>query len=158
LPGGIALGAYFFLQNQPGYDWRLRVIQGEVRFIGNIYPEDANYPVVIQPEEVPEIPVSLYFERSNLTLDVQNEAILTEIGTLETGIANTANATWQHIIESSLSAEEIVRLILSSVANKLSVNLTTGTVRTRDVDDTKDRLVVVTDANSQRVSVTRDAT
>jgi hypothetical protein len=157
LPGGISLGAYFFLQNQPGYDWRLCVLQGEVRFIGNIYPEDANYPMVIQPAVVPDIPISLYFERSNLSLDSQNDTIVAQLDTLEMAVANTANATWQHVIESSLTAEEMTRLILSAVANKLSINLTTGIVRTRDVADTKDRLVVETDANSQRVSVTRDA-
>lgn len=67
----------------------------------------------------------------------------------------TAANVWTYIIEGSLTAERFMRLILASVANKLSGAATT-TVSIRDVADTKNRIVATVTADGDRTSVTLD--
>lgn len=74
----------------------------------------------------------------------------------EYSLPQISDAVWQRAIESGLTAEQFMRLILASAGNNLSID-PDGTVRLRDVANTKDRLVVTTNEQGERLSVTRDA-
>lgn len=69
----------------------------------------------------------------------------------------TAANVWAYIIEGSLTAQNVMRLIFASVVNKLSGAATT-TVKIRDLADTKDRITATVDADGNRTAVTVDAT
>lgn len=68
----------------------------------------------------------------------------------------TAANVWAYVIEGALTAQGVFRLILASVANKLSGAATT-TVSIRDLADTKNRIVATVDVDGNRSSVTVDA-
>jgi hypothetical protein len=54
-----------------------------------------------------------------------------------------------------MTVGDALRIILAAVAGK-STGAEVGTFRFRDVADTKDRIVAVTDANSNRTTMTLD--
>lgn len=58
-------------------------------------------------------------------------------------------------IEGGLNLTQAIRLILASAANKVS-GAETGTIRFRDHNDTKDRIVATVDSNGNRSAVTKD--
>jgi len=68
-----------------------------------------------------------------------------------------ATAVWNSVIESGYTADETMKIMLSSLAGKLSGAGGT-TIRIRDVNDTKDRIVAVVDADGNRATITLDAT
>lgn len=68
----------------------------------------------------------------------------------------TAANVWAYVIEGSLTAQGVFRLILASVVNKLSGAATT-TIKIRDLADTKDRITATVDADGNRSSVSVDA-
>jgi len=65
--GGLFAGSFFFLQNQSGYDWRIRPQEAdhELLVIGNLYPEDATLPMFVPT--LGNYTVTLKLERSSLT-------------------------------------------------------------------------------------------
>ncbi|RLG44995.1 MAG: hypothetical protein DRN81_03160 [Thermoproteota archaeon] len=91
------------------------------------------------------------------TVDGIVDSILVDTGTtLPASIAALNDITVADIIagvaEGSLDLQAILRIILSAVAGKTTTN---GT-RFRDVADSKDRIVAVTDASKNRTSMTLD--
>lgn len=71
--------------------------------------------------------------------------------------AGAGGNPWSAIIESGYTAEEILRLIASVLAGKVS-GAGTGTETFRDIGDTKDRIVATVDSSGNRTAITRDAT
>lgn len=69
--------------------------------------------------------------------------------------AGSAGNPWATIIESGLTAEEILRLVAAALAGKVSGAETT-TVTIRDLGDTKDRIVATVDASGNRTAVVLD--
>lgn len=67
----------------------------------------------------------------------------------------TAAQVWQYLIENGLSAEELMRVIVSAAVGKAS-GAGTGTMRYRDLADTKDRIVAAA-AGGNRTDVVLDA-
>lgn len=143
---GIYITSYFFLTN----GWRIR-------------PNEASYSltvsngVLLTEEGVDPFVATLgtYQVLIRYSQPIKSETIATG----GAGATITPAEVWQdHDVESGLTPEQTLRLILSAVSGKLTINNTTGVIRTRDVADTKDRLVVTSDGNSQRISVTRDGT
>ncbi|GAG80180.1 unnamed protein product [marine sediment metagenome] len=65
LPGGLVVGAYFFLQNQAG--WRIRPCETDHELLikGNLYPEDEGLPMFVST--LGGYTVSISLERSSLT-------------------------------------------------------------------------------------------
>lgn len=59
------------------------------------------------------------------------------------------------VVEGAMTMQQAMRCLLAAITNKL-LDVETGTLRFRNVADTKDRMTVVTDANHNRTSVTRD--
>lgn len=75
-------------------------------------------------------------------------------GTLTT--ANVADAVWDALCESGVTNKAALRIILATLAGKLS-GAPTGPIVIRDVNDTVDRVTASVDANGNRSSVTLDA-
>jgi len=72
-----------------------------------------------------------------------------------TGDIPTVAEIWDHTIEGSYSAEEVVRLIAAVLAGKTS-GFGTGTVYFRDLGDSKNRIEAAVDGIGNRSSVTTD--
>lgn len=147
IAAGIFITSYFFLMN----GWRIRPYESS-------YSLTVSNGVLLTAEGVDPFVATLgtYQVLVRYSQPIKSETVATGGGG---GSSITVSDIWQgYDVEGGFTPEQMLRLILSSVTGKLSVNLETGVVRTRDVADTKDRLVVVTDENDQRLSVTRDAT
>lgn len=79
---------------------------------------------------------------------------LTSVRLSTTGVADI----WAYVIEGSWTAVMYMRLMAAALFGKLS-GAATATVTIRDVDDTKDRMVVTVDADGNRSAFgTRDGT
>ena len=79
---------------------------------------------------------------------------------LNTGVplsAATIDAILDDVVEGSTSLRQAVRLMLASLVGKASGG-GSSTVSFRDLADSKNRIVMTTDANGNRTAVTRDAT
>jgi hypothetical protein len=75
--------------------------------------------------------------------------------------AGSASNPWTEVIESGLTAAEILRLIVAAVAGKSArADLGGGVLEItyRDLADSKDRIVAETNSSNERTSVTRDGT
>lgn len=72
--------------------------------------------------------------------------------------AGSAANPWTEVIESGLTAAEVMRLILASAALKTDGPTpgTAGTVTIRDVADSKDRITATVDENGYRTSIVLD--
>jgi len=94
------------------------------------------------------------------------DAILSDTGTdgvaISAATANQIADAWLDRVDgieggaNSLTPRQAMRIIISAVSQILSGAATT-TVRTRDTNDTKDRLVVTVDSDGNRTAVTMDA-
>ncbi|MBX7251633.1 MAG: hypothetical protein K1X50_06580, partial [Candidatus Promineofilum sp.] len=71
--------------------------------------------------------------------------------------AGAVDAIIDEVVEGSTTLRQAVRLMLASLVGKASGG-GTSTVSFRDLADTKNRVVMTTDANGNRTAVTRDAT
>lgn len=71
--------------------------------------------------------------------------------------AATVDAIIDEVVEGSTTLRQAVRLMLASLVGKATGG-GTSTVSFRDLADTKNRVVMTTDANGNRTAVTRDAT
>jgi hypothetical protein len=77
-------------------------------------------------------------------------------GTAPTAQQNAA-AVWASVLEGTLTAEQMQRLLLAVLAGKVS-GAGTSTERFRDLADTKDRVVVTADESGNRSTVVVDGT
>jgi hypothetical protein len=75
-------------------------------------------------------------------------------GTLTT--ANVGDAVWNALCEAGITNREALRVVLASLAGKLS-GAPTGPIVIRDVNDTKDRITATVDMDGNRTAVTLDA-
>ena len=72
--------------------------------------------------------------------------------TLDALIDVSAAAVWQYVIEGTKSALKLLRLILSAVTLKTSGG-GTPTLKSRDLADTKDRIILTVDKDGNRTDV-----
>jgi hypothetical protein len=128
-----------------------------------------------------EIPAYIYLQNgwrihpdeADHTLNVTNGVLLVEGGGdpfVDTTGAYTVRINYQQpvqaitvpglilgeFIESSVTMEQALRLMLAALAGKLS-GAPGGPIVIRDVNDTKDRITATVDANGNRTAVTTDA-
>lgn len=68
-----------------------------------------------------------------------------------------AQAVWEAAIDGGYTAEELMRLMSSAMAGKVSGAEGTTTIF-RDITDTKDRITATVDTNGNRTAITLDAT
>lgn len=92
-----------------------------------------------------------YTVRINYQQPVQ--AIVTSTG----GGGSDATEIWNHSIEGTFSAKEVMRLLVAVAAGKTEIETTNnGAVVTfRDINDTKDRIIAEME-NSKRINITLD--
>jgi hypothetical protein len=80
-------------------------------------------------------------------------------GTTDYSVAVTpesiAQATWEEEIENSYTAKEAIRIVLATLAGKVS-GAGTSTITFRDINDSKDRLVADVDGTGNREAITID--
>lgn len=69
--------------------------------------------------------------------------------------AGSAGDPWISVIESGLSAKEVLRIMLAALAGKTS-GAPGPTIAFRDIDDTKDRISGTVDTDGNRTEVTLD--
>jgi hypothetical protein len=67
----------------------------------------------------------------------------------------TAEDIWNHAVEGQYTATEILRLMAAVLAGKVS-GADTSTIKFRDLEDTKDRIIAETDSAGNRTSVIKD--
>ena len=91
LGGSRVVGAYFFLQNQPGADWRIRPSEAdhELVIVGNLYSEDPTQPMIIPT--LGEYTVTVHIEKSSLT-----QKIITGSGVTQQDKEDIAVEVWTH--------------------------------------------------------------
>ena len=133
---GEVSGRNFFFKNDEG--WRIRPSEEdqETVLVGNLFKNDSTLPMFIPT--VGAFTALITFQRSSLAL-VENGNIADQI------------------VEGSITAQHVFRLILSTLGGKVS-GVTTTTESFRDPADSKDRVVVTLDANNNRTSVVLDLT
>ena len=78
LGGTRVVGAYFFLQNQVGADWRIRPSEAdhELVIVGNLYPEDSTQPMIVPT--LGEYTVTVHIEKSSLTQKIISGSGITQ--------------------------------------------------------------------------------
>lgn len=94
-----------------------------------------------------------YIVRINYQQPVQAISFSSEGGG---GSAPTVDDIWGRVIDSTLSAEQILRIVAAALAGKVSGAAGTSIVF-RDLADTKNRIAATVDAHGNRTAVTLDA-
>lgn len=92
--------------------------------------------------------------QNNVSINASNSAGLINVSG---GGSLTAAQVWQHLVEGTFSAEEILRLIAAALAGKISGG-STNTVTIRDVSDTKPRIVATVNSAGDRTALVLDKT
>jgi len=148
IPGGFTGDSYFLINN-----WKLLYDPRVVAITGILFSDDYSTPYYFVEDGSPVFPAQV----SSLvnTVETKTNVVTGDLASVPTSADNAA-AVWQRVLESSLTAEEIVRLMASMLTGKVS-GAGTGTETFRDLDDAKDRVVVTVDENGNRTAVTRDA-
>jgi hypothetical protein len=140
LGGGLFIPPYYFLLN----GWRVRPMEANHTLIitGNL---------VVQGGGVPVVPTLGTFNVSvQYTVPVQAQGISTSGG----GGA-TAAQVWQQTIESGLSAEQMLRIMLAALSGQTS-GIGTAVESYNAVDNSKPRLTATFDAQGNRTGVVLD--
>lgn len=92
-----------------------------------------------------------------VSLIIGNAAGLIAVDTGGGGGGYTPAQIWQHTVEGSLTAEQIVRVLLSVLAGKVS-GAGTGVESFRNLADTKTRVASTVDEDGNRTAVVLDGT
>lgn len=130
---------------------------------GSAYPAGSNYSLIIATGTIGGKSASGYVIGSfsiEARAGIYNAAgIRSAVGlasaNLDTQFSNIPSAVWSAVIETGYTAKNAFRLVLSSVAAKLSGAATTN-VKIRDINDAKDRIDATVDSDGNRTSVTYD--
>lgn len=97
------------------------------------------------------LPAADYFDFSSDQVTVASNNDKTGYRLSATGVDDVLD----EVVESTYTLREIVRIIMAVLAGETSGG-GTGTLRFRDIADTKDRVVATVDANQNRTGVTLD--
>jgi len=91
LGGSRVVGAYFFLQNQVGADWRIRPSEAdhELMIIGNLYSEDPTQPMITPT--LGDYTVTVHIEKSSLT-----QKLISGSGVTQQDKEDIAEEVWTH--------------------------------------------------------------
>jgi hypothetical protein len=146
IPGGFTGDTYFLING-----WKLKYDANVVAISGVLYSDDYDTPYW-SAEDKPIFPATV---SALVNTAVTKENVVT--GDLSSLPSQTdiATAVWSRVLESNLSAEELVRLMTAMLTGKVS-GAGTGTEVFRDLADTKDRVIVTVDDVGNRTAVVRD--
>lgn len=139
LGGGATAPSFFFVRND--LNWRIRKPESniEVTINGNLVGEDPGAVISVPP-------LGAFTPTLNINLS--------QVATND--LDAFAAAVWARLLEGSLSAEDMLRIILAATAGK-GGRISSTEYRYRDVADTKDRIIATTDGVGNRTAVTHDA-
>lgn len=140
LGGGLFIPVYFFLQN----GWRVRPMEANHTLIinGNLFVEGGGVPVV---NTLGAFNVSVQY-----TVPVQAQGI-----SISGGGGATAAQVWQQPIEGSLSAEQMLRIVVAALSGR-TAGIGTSTEQYLSADGATPRIAATFDANGNRTSVVLD--
>jgi hypothetical protein len=140
--GGVSISAYYSLR----YGWRIKPPEADcsITIVGNVITDTGDDPFIGTSGSFDTV---IKYVVSGNSLSVQSEEEL------------TADQIWDltNGVEASLTPREALRLLVAANAGKLS-GAATATVRIRDINDTKDRIVANVDESGNRLDVATDAT
>jgi hypothetical protein len=107
LGSGLSIPPYLFLLN----GWRVRPMEANQLLVitGNLFTDSGGAPVVAT--------LGAYNVSVQYTVPVQAQGISTS-GAAAPSAAQVADAVWQRAIESGLSAEQLLRIMLAPLAGK----------------------------------------
>lgn len=144
LGGGLSIPAYIFLLN----GWRVRPMEADHTLVitGNLFVEGGGVPVV---QTLGAFNVSAQF-----TVPVQAQAVST-LGGSAPSASQVADAVWQRALEAGLSAEQIIRVMLSALAGQ-STGVGTSTETYLGRNGTTERIVATFDGSNNRTTVVLD--
>jgi len=94
---------------------------------------------------------------NNVSVRTNNAAGLVALNAIQASLETMVTDIWGHAVESTYSAQEILRLLVAVLAGK-TAGAEGKTIRFRDLADTKDRIVATVDPKGNRTSVARDET
>jgi len=89
------------------------------------------------------------------TIVIRGDTKITNNGTCTVTNQTTHAQTWEHALEGTYTAEEVMRIVAAALAGKAS-GLASNAPVFRDLNDTKDRITATTDAYGNRTAVTVD--
>lgn len=128
LGGGLAAGDYYFLRTDLG--WRLRPYEAdhELTVTGNLYPIDANDPLVVPTSTAYTVPV--IFERSQLTQTVTptTSVVVSAVVSATVDTGSIASAVWSDQSQTGETYGSVVAATASSVSiiNSQGASLTSA--------------------------------
>lgn len=102
-----------------------------------------------------EVELDISITSGTFTIYGDCEIINNTTGTATVIDKTTPALVWNQVIDGTFTAEEVMRLISSASAAKLSGAETT-TISFRDIADSKNRIVATVDANGNRTAMTLD--
>ncbi len=139
LGGGLSIPPYFFLQGA----WRVRPMETNhtLDLVGNLFVEGGGDPVVST--------LGTYRVLVKNTVPVQAQGISTSGGS-----GASAAEIWQHVIENSLSAEQLVRIMAAALAGTSQKD--GSTITFKGVDGVTDRIAGSFDAENNRTGAVLD--
>lgn len=134
-----ALGGTYFLRS----DWKIEPYDADHRLIvsGNLFSQDGT---------------SVFIKPTGGTYAVFTEMVVSNIVDQVEAVSNlTAANVWEHLLESTMSAEQMMRIMAAALWGKAS-GLDTNSPVYRSIFDNKDRITATTDQHGNRSSVTMD--
>jgi len=141
LGGGLFIPPYYFLLN----GWRIRPTEANQTLVidGNLFVDGGGDPIV------PTLGVFNVLVKSVVPVQAQGISVSGSSGPTE---AQIATAVWSKALE-GLSAEEMMRIMLSALAGKRQ-GLGTSTEQYFSADGTKPRITLTADTEGNGVPVT----
>ena len=140
-------GAYIRVNNTVG--WRIRPPEQniEINYTGNLVKQDDSLPIFI--------PTIGSYSTQVFNIQPITTQVISGSGVTEQDKTDIITGTWENALEGSMTAEQMMRIFLSAMGNKLSGAETTNMLF-RDLADSKNRINATVDANGNRSSVTLD--
>lgn len=172
IPGGFSGDSYFLING-----WKLLVDITKVKVTGVLFSDDYDTPyyqpdlTAVYPATVAALVNTVSNSVNVVTGDISSisvptssqnaAAVRSELTPELTAIDNmgvtTAAAVGSRIVEGTFTMDEVMRLVASALAGKVS-GAGTSAITFRDLGDTKNRIVATVDANGNRTAVTKNVT
>ena len=135
LGGGLSIPPYFFLQGL----WRVRPMEASHNLLitGNLFVEGGGVPVVST--------LGTYQVNVNYTVPVQAQGITTS-GSSGPSASDVADAVWSKLLESTFSAEDMLRIMAAALAGSRA-GIGTATETYTGLDGATTRISLTPDQN-----------
>ena len=145
LGGGLSIPPYFFLMN----GWRVRPMEANqtLTITGNLFVDGAGDPVVPT--------LGAFNVLTKLVVPTLAIGIATGGGSTAPTAAQNAGAVWEHVVEGSMPAEQMLRVLMAALSGK-TTGIGGSTERYLSSDGAKPRITAQFDVAGNRTSVAVD--